>query len=94
MTLKWLSELPCSGAINCSKRNPKVEVHNDDSLQTLIDKISEEKVHRVGVLSKEGTVESLVTQFQVLRYLLKHGLSQEMGNLAVMPIQQIQLGFR
>jgi CBS domain-containing protein len=93
-TLSKLSSLPCSSAINASGRNPKLEMLAETPLQQVIDMFSIEDVHRVGIMDSEGHIMAILTQFQVLRFLLQHGLVTEMGNLAVMPLEQLRLGYR
>jgi len=93
-TVKEFSDTHCIEAVNASGRDPALFAQFDSSVQDVIDNMGTNNIHRIGIIGPEGTLTGILTQSKLLEYLLRYNLLTEMGNIAIMPISQLRLGYR
>jgi len=88
-----IAETPCSKVINFSKRNKTLMFDINDSIQKVIDNTTPANHHRVAI-TKDKTFISMLTQSNLLEFLFKNSMWENMGNLAWQTIRKLNLGLK
>lgn len=81
---------PCTVLPNRSMRNPWSVIHEEASVQTAINAMSETGLARLAVTDSQGNLVSMLTQTRLVRYLSNR--ISEMGPISKFPLRQFGLG--
>jgi len=74
---------------NKSKKNPWYIINENDPIQSAINALSQNNIHRIAVVDSAGRFSSVITQSRIIRFLSNRSL--ELGELGMQTIEQLNI---
>src|SRR5690606_32485560 len=70
--MEEFAEHPVRHLINLSGREKWIELHEDETILTLLELLSNINIHRVAVVDRSGQVKDVISQSYLIQFLYAH----------------------